>query len=86
MFYVFYVSNTSLRYDQVFIFCIISFFYPKQANKCFIVGHRMRNSLETQKLSTEKSYDSYFTCGTIIKVCVMYSFPRGSLTAILLGD
>ena len=35
MFYVFYVSNTSLRYDQVFIFFIISFFLPKTSKQVF---------------------------------------------------
>ena len=54
------IQSRPRRYDQVFIsrtFISFIFFYPKQANKCFTVGHRTRNSLETQKLSTRRNYD-----------------------------
>ena len=55
-------------------FIIIFFFIPRRSKQVFFLdflGRRTRNWLETQKLSTEKSYDLYFTCGTIIKVCVL---------------
>ena len=38
----------------LFLVCLYQVFFFKQTNKCFTVGHRKRNSLETQKLSTEK--------------------------------
>ena len=52
------IQSHPCRYDQVFILrtFVSSFFLTqnKRPNQCFTVGHRTRNSLETQKSSTEK--------------------------------